>query len=41
MGKAAILANRNPISPLAKNNRGKDYIPAGYSGITMVEEKLR
>ena len=26
-------------SPLSK--KGKDYIPAGYSGITMVEEKLR
>ena len=26
-------------SPLSK--KGKDYIPAGYSGITMIEEKLR
>ena len=28
-------------SPLTKNGKGKDYLPAGYSGITMVEEKLR
>ena len=28
-------------SPLSKKGKGKDYLPAGYSGITMVEEKLR
>ena len=28
-------------SPLTKTGKGKDYLPAGYSGITMVEEKLR
>ena len=28
-------------SPLDKKGKGKEYLPAGYHGITMVEEKLR
>ena len=28
-------------SPISKKAKGKEYLPAGYSGITMVEEKLR
>ena len=37
--QAHAPSKHNKEGPLSK--KGKEYLPAGYSGITMVEEKLR
>ena len=36
---AKKVREKQNASPL--NKKGLDYLPAGYSGITMLEEKLR